>query len=161
MDLLRKFQIASCLCLTIFLGACTSSETDNTIGTDLIESPGTLSEDSEKKLPKIEFEETEFNMGKISQGEKRTFEYTFKNTGDAPLIISNVSGSCGCTIPRDYPEGKIMPGEGGTITVAFDSDGKWGEQTVTINVTTNAIPALTQLLIRTDIIVPDKMKTNK
>ena len=26
-------------------------------------------------------------------------EFVFTNTGDAPLIISNARGSCGCTVP--------------------------------------------------------------
>src|SRR5690606_32481844 len=106
----------------------------------------------------ISFEETEFNSGKITQGEVLNYIYKFENTGDAPLVISSVSGSCGCTIPRSYPTGKIMPGEGGEINVEFNSDNKWGEQTITISVATNAIPAATMLYIKSNIVVPDNMK---
>jgi hypothetical protein len=54
-----------------------------------------------------------------------------------------------------------MPGEGGIIEVEFDSDNKWGEQVVTISVVANTIPSMNQLIIRTNIVVPDNMKTNK
>ncbi len=160
MDLLIKIRITALLLVALALASCDSSSEDRTIGTDSIESPASLRDQKDQKLPRIEFDQTEFSTGKITQGEVRTFEYNFVNSGNAPLIISEVSGSCGCMIPKNYPKGKIMPGEGGTIEVEFDSDDKWGTQTVTINVTTNAIPAFTQLIIRTEIVVPDNMKTN-
>lgn len=161
MDLLIKIRNTGFLLAALSLVSCNNSTKNQTIGTDSIESPASLKDQKDQKLPRIEFEQTEFSTGKITQGEVRTFEYNFKNTGNAPLIISEVNGSCGCTIPRSYPKGKIMPGEGGTIEVEFDSDNKWGTQTVTVNVATNAIPAFTQLIIRTEIVAPDKMKTNK
>lgn len=160
MDLLIKIRIIALLVVALALNSCESSSRNRIIGTDSIESPASLRDQKDQKLPRIEFDQTEFSTGKITQGEVRTFEYNFKNTGTAPLIISEVSGSCGCMIAKNYPKGKIMPGEGGTIEVEFNSDDKWGTQTVTVNVTTNAIPAFTQLIIRTEIVVPDNMKTN-
>lgn len=161
MDLLIKIRNTGFLVAALALVSCNDTTNDRSIGTDSIESPASLKDHKDQKLPRIEFEQTEFSTGKITQGEVRTFDYNFTNTGNAPLIISEVNGSCGCTIPRSYPKGKIMPGEGGTIEVEFNSDNKWGTQTVTINVATNAIPAFTQLIIRTEIVVPDNMKTNK
>ena len=161
MDLLIKIRNAGFFVVALAMISCNNTTKDRTIGTDSIESPASLKDQKDQKLPRIEFEQTEFNTGRITQGEVRTFEYNFTNTGNAPLVISEVSGSCGCTIPRNYPKEKIMPGEGGSIEVEFDSDNKWGTQTVTVNVATNAIPAFTQLIIRTEIVVPDKMKTKK
>jgi hypothetical protein len=145
--------------MAIFIGACASEGDNRTVGTESIDLPV----DSEKgidrsKLPEITFDQKVYETGKITQGEVLNFTYAFTNTGNAPLVISNVSGSCGCTIPRSYPTGKILPGEGGEIEVEFDSDNKWGEQTVSITVTANTVPSLTQLLIRTEIVVPDRMK---
>ena len=142
------------------LEACQTKPTDRSIGTDVIDNPATLNGKKTGKMPVIEFEETEFNSGKITQGEVLNYIYKFKNTGDAPLVISSVTGSCGCTIPRSYPTGKIMPGEGGEIDVEFNSDNKWGEQTITISVSTNAMPAATMLYIKSNIVVPDNMKMN-
>ena len=149
--------------LTFSLHSCKEDSEDRKVNTDVINIPSSADDDGmdADKLPKIVFEETEFNTGKITQGEIVNYSYKFTNEGNAPLVISSVKGSCGCTIPRNYPKGKIMPGEGGRIDVEFDSDNKWGEQTVTVSVTTNSSPALTQLIIRTNIIVPDNMKTNQ
>ncbi len=63
---------------------------------------------AQEKMAKIEFKETTIDYGTIEKGADgvRTFEFT--NTGDAPLIISKVNSSCGCTIPKWY---KIIYGK--------------------------------------------------
>lgn len=147
--------------LSIVFAGCDSSNSDRSVGTDVIENPATLNGETNRAMPEITFDETEFNSGKITQGEILNYVYKFENTGDAPLVISSVTGSCGCTVPRSYPKGKIMPGEGGEIEVEFNSDEKWGEQTVTISVATNAVPSSKMLYIKTNIVVPDNMKTSK
>jgi len=159
-DLLAKFFLIAGIAFTIT--ACSDDGDERNVDTGVINIPMSADEEMDKnELPEIVFEETEFNTGKITQGEIINYTYKFTNEGRAPLVISSVQGSCGCTIPRNYPKGKIMPGEGGEIEVEFNSDNKWGEQTVTISVVTNSSPALTQLIIRTNIIVPDNMKTNQ
>lgn len=68
----------------------------------------------------FKFENETIDYGKIikaSNGE-RTFRFT--NIGLAPLIISRVQSSCGCTIPKK-PEAPIMPGEKGEIKVSYDT----------------------------------------
>jgi hypothetical protein len=120
-----------------------------------VDEDGNLDRD---EIPKISFDETVLNIGKISQGEVITHNFDFTNTGKVPLIIATVKGSCGCTIPRSYPTGEILPGEGGTIEIEFDSDGLSGEHVVSIIVSANTFPAATQLVINTEIVVPDNMK---
>lgn len=150
------------MALILLFSACADDAEERKVDTDVINIPMSADDEMDKdELPRIVFEQREFNTGKITQGEVVNYTYKFTNEGSAPLVISSVQGSCGCTIPRNYPKGKIMPGEGGEIEVEFDSDNKWGEQTVTISVVTNSSPALTQLIIRTNIIVPDNMKTNQ
>ncbi len=139
--------------------SCHSSHDDRTVGTEMIDIPISSEGKSFKNLPVIEFESTEINSGKIAQGEILQLVYKFENTGSAPLIISSVEGSCGCTIPKTWPREKILPGETGEIEVEFNSDGKSGEQVVTISVVTNTIPSLTQLLIKTDIAAPNNFET--
>lgn len=75
---------------------------------------------AQEKLAKIEFKKTTIDYGTIEKGADglRTFEFT--NTGNAPLIISKVSSSCGCTVPKK-PDGPIMPGETGEIQVKYDT----------------------------------------
>lgn len=68
----------------------------------------------------FKFENETIDYGKVvkaSNGE-RTFHFT--NIGLAPLIISRVQSSCGCTIPKK-PEAPIMPGEKGEIKVSYDT----------------------------------------
>lgn len=70
--------------------------------------------------PKIEFKEETINYGTVVKGEddgKRKFEFT--NIGDAPLIISNVKSSCGCTVPTK-PTEPIMPGKSDIIEVQYN-----------------------------------------
>ena len=79
-----------------------------------------LSMNAQDKLAKIEFKDTTIDYGTINKGDNgvRTFEFT--NTGDAPLIITKVSSSCGCTVPKK-PENPIMPGDSGEIEVKYDT----------------------------------------
>lgn len=78
---------------------------------------GALAQD---KTAKIEFEQTTIDYGTIEKGADGVRVFKFKNTGDAPLIISNVKSSCGCTIPKK-PNGPIMPGQTGEIEVKYDT----------------------------------------
>lgn len=64
----------------------------------------------------------------------RTFEFT--NTGNAPLVISNVLSTCGCTVPT-YSTEPIMPGKSGKIDVKYNLAP--GPIRKTITVETNAV----------------------
>lgn len=94
----------------------------------------------------ISFDETEYNFGTVTEGEKVKHIYKFKNTGKEPLVISSAKGSCGCTVPK-WPSDPIPPGGTGEIEVQFDSKGKPGKQTKQVTVTANTLPAQTFLKI--------------
>ncbi len=76
---------------------------------------------AQDKVAKIEFKSNVIDYGTIEKGADgvRTFEFT--NTGDAPLIISSVKSTCGCTVPK-RPKGPILPGETGFIEVKYDTN---------------------------------------
>jgi hypothetical protein len=78
------------------------------------------------------------DFGDIIQGEK--VEYTFKliNTGDQPLIITNVEVTCGCTVPKGWPRDPIAPEESAEITISFNSAGKSGKQNKVITIISNS-----------------------
>lgn len=80
-----------------------------------------LSVSAQEKTAKIEFKSETVDYGEITKGSDGVRVFEFKNTGDAPLIISKVSSSCGCTIPKK-PEGPIMPGASGEIQVKYDTN---------------------------------------
>ncbi len=102
------------------------------------------------QLPKFTFINDTYDFGQIKQGEKVSYSFKFKNTGNTPLIISSASASCGCTVPS-YPEEPIQPGEESKIDVVFDSNGKMGMQTKTITLVANTIPNTKVLYLRGEI----------
>ncbi|SEJ36064.1 Protein of unknown function [Cyclobacterium xiamenense] len=87
--------------------------------------------------PVITFEESSKDFGDITQGDKVENVFTFENTGNAPLIISNVAATCGCTVPS-WPKEPIAPGKKGEIKVSFNSAGKMGKQNSVVRIYSNA-----------------------
>ena len=96
---------------------------------------------------------TVWDFGTIIQDEAPSFEFTFTNTGNEPMIISNAKGSCGCTVPI-WPKEPIAPGATGTINVKFNSKGKKGTQNKTVTLTANTTPPTTKLRVTGEITVP-------
>jgi len=70
---------------------------------------------------KIKFKTETVDYGEIEKGSDGIRVFEFTNTGDSPLIISKVSSSCGCTIPKK-PDGPILPGKSGEIQVKYDTN---------------------------------------
>lgn len=81
----------------------------------------TWSVSAQEKTAKIQFTSDTVDYGEIEKGSDGVRVFEFKNTGDAPLVISKVSSSCGCTIPKK-PEAPIQPGETGEIQVKYDTN---------------------------------------
>ncbi|MBO6879026.1 MULTISPECIES: DUF1573 domain-containing protein [Winogradskyella] len=108
----------------------------------------------EKKVAKIEFKTDVIDYGTIEKGADgvRTFEFT--NTGNAPLIISSVKSTCGCTVPKK-PKGPIMPGETGEIEVKYDTN-RVNPIRKTITVISNAETPTVALKIKGLVVDPDK-----
>ena len=75
---------------------------------------------SQNKKAIITFEKTVIDYGTVDKGANGVRDFVFTNTGDAPLIISNVKSTCGCTIPKK-PEKPILPGESDKIQVKYDT----------------------------------------
>ncbi|AZI33813.1 DUF1573 domain-containing protein [Kaistella carnis] len=73
-----------------------------------------------KPLTNIALSEAQFDFGKIKKGDQKEHVYEVTNTGENPLIISQVKPGCGCTVP-DYTKDPILPGQKGKITLKFDS----------------------------------------
>lgn len=87
----------------------------------------------------ITWEKKTHDFGEIFQGDKVEHTYYFTNTGNEPLIITNVQVSCGCTTPKGWPRDPIPPGAGGEIIVSFNSAGKMGMQHKPVTLVTNAV----------------------
>ncbi len=92
-----------------------------------------------QKGPKIEFKDKDntIDYGTVNKDDDsglRSFEFT--NTGDEPLIITNVQSTCGCTVPSK-PTEPIAPGKTGKIDVKYNMH--TGPIRKTITVESNAI----------------------
>lgn len=109
---------------------------------------------AQEKMAKIEFEKTTIDYGTIEKGADGVRVFKFKNTGDAPLIISNVKSSCGCTIPKK-PNKPIMPGDTGEIEVKYDTKRVMPIRK-TITVLSNAQTPTVALKIKGNVIDPSK-----
>lgn len=113
-----------------------------------------LSLNAQDKVAKIEFKETTIDYGTIEKGANGVRVFEFTNTGDAPLIISKVSSSCGCTIPKK-PEEPIMPGKTGEIEVKYDTN-RVNPIRKTITVMSNADTPTVALKIKGLVVDPSK-----
>lgn len=101
----------------------------------------------ETVYPEMSFDETEYDFGNIPKGEPVEHVFTFTNTGKAPLVITNATSSCGCTVPT-YPKNEtIAPGEKGEMTVKFNGSGK-GQVTKTVTVSSNTEKGKDQIRIK-------------
>ena len=77
----------------------------------------------QKKLPVMQFDKREHDFGNIIAGTPQETVFTFTNTGEAPLIITDAQSTCGCTVP-EWPKNPIAPGETGELLVKFNGSGK-------------------------------------
>jgi hypothetical protein len=101
-------------------------------------------------VPVITFEQGFYDLGDMSQGEKKELVYKFVNTGDAPLKIDLVT-ACKCTA-TDWPQELILPGEEGVIKAVFDSQGMSGEYNKTIDIIANTDPIVVEAKFRVNVV---------
>ena len=102
--------------------------------------------------PVITYERTSHDFGKINEADGRvTTVFEFTNEGMAPLVLSNVRASCGCTTPK-WTREPIEPGKKGEITVTYNPNGRPGRFQKTITVTSNATEPSTKLTIKGEVI---------
>lgn len=141
----------------VFFMSCGTSGGKDTVGSDDVTNSASADGSTLEDLPEIKFEEEVFDFGRITQGEKVSHAFAFKNIGKKNLIISGASGSCGCTVP-EWPKEPIKAGESGVIDVIFSSEGKSGLQEKTVTVVTNCEPATRIIRIKTEIIVAETAK---
>lgn len=139
---MKKLLIIAIAAIAVSVSSCNSNKSKTT-GTD------SISSDSVSNAT-IVFESSVYNFGKIKEGDKVSYDFKFKNTGTTPLIISNASASCGCTVP-DYPHEPIAPGASAVIKVVFDSTGKSGMQNKQVMITSNAVTPSTELFLKGEV----------
>lgn len=85
----------------------------------------------------IELSESNVDLGNIEFGGKAITTVQVKNTGDKPLILSDVKASCGCTVP-EWPKAPIAPGSSADMTVQYTTTRKAGPFNRTLTINSNA-----------------------
>lgn len=134
------------------LTGCGSKE--GNLSTELVNNPKSA-EKSTNEEAVISFDKTEHEFGKLLQGEVVSYSFHYTNTGNSPLLITNVVTSCGCTV-ADYPREPIKPGKDGFIKATYDSKGHHGFQSRALTISSNTNPATTVLRIKADVKTPDE-----
>ncbi len=87
---------------------------------------------------KITFEEMSHDFGSFKESDgSQSFTFSFKNEGTAPLVLSNVRASCGCTTPK-WTREPVAPGAEGSISVAYNPKNRPGSFNKTVTVSSNA-----------------------
>ena len=151
---MKMKHIFPTLLLAIGLLAGCGDNNNGKLSTDLVNNPKSAEQSSGKEAI-ITFDKMEHEFGKILQGEVVTYSFHFTNTGNAPLLITNVNTSCGCTV-GDFPREPIKPGQDGFIKATYDSKGHHGFQSRTLSVTSNTNPSTTVLRLKADVMTPDE-----
>ncbi len=144
---LAVFVLVSAMC------SCAPRQ-EKDVNTDMVNIEATGSGNAPTgKAPTMKFDKEAHDFGTISQGERVSTQFKFKNTGGTDLVISDAHGSCGCTVP-DYPRKPIPPGGEDVVKVEFNSEGKSGKQEKTVTLTTNCEPPNIVITINADVVVP-------
>ncbi|GAB5400609.1 MAG: DUF1573 domain-containing protein [Aureisphaera sp.] len=98
----------------------------------------------------IEFKQETVDYGQIAKGSDGVRSFEFTNTGNEPLIISDVKSSCGCTVP-EKPKDPVQPGESSVIKVKYDTK-RVGKIRKTITVYSNASEPIKALKIKGEVL---------
>ena len=87
-------------------------------------------------FPVLSFDKTEHDFGEIENGTPVETVFSYTNTGQAPLVITDIKSTCGCTVPQDWSKEPLAPGETSQFTVKFNGKGK-NKVSKTVTVTAN------------------------
>ena len=114
---MKHLFLVLCIAATAFI-SCKSDQQKKTIEPEMVSNPASAepANADTSLLPKFDFESDNHEFGPITEGEIVSYNFKFKNSGKAPLIITQASASCGCTVP-EYSKDPIAPGQEGFIKV--------------------------------------------
>ena len=133
------------ICLILMVSVCATSLFGQQLA--LIENPIAA---AKANPPAFSWNLTTYDFGKIPLNKPVTHEFKFTNTGDAPLVISSVQASCGCTV-TEYSKDPIPAGTEGFVKATYNA-AKPGVFTKTVTVSANAKESLVQLIIKGEVV---------
>ena len=150
----KSFAVKLLAVMLVVFSGC-PGKGDKPLSSDLVTNPKSAQQ-SEKIGPVLQFDKTEYDFGNILQGEVVSYTFHFTNAGDAPLIITGVDKSCGCTA-SEFPRQPIAPGQTGSIKITYDSKGHHGFQSKGLVVNANTNPAHTSLRVKAMVKTPNDL----
>ena len=106
----------------------------------------------------LKFEKETHDFGKVAQGVPASYEFKFKNTGNQPVVISNVQASCGCTTP-EWTNTPVLPGKSGFIKASYNA-AAMGAFNKSITVTSNATNGTQVLYIKGTVVDKSEIKAS-
>jgi hypothetical protein len=140
---MKKILIMSLFLMAVMLSNCGNSTNKGTSESGVQQTGSGSAE--------ISFTEYEHDFGKVSEGEKLAYDFTFVNKGTTDLVVASVTTTCGCTVPK-YSRKPVSPGDAGKLEVIFDTSGRSGRQTKTVTVKSNASMAVVLLKITAEVV---------
>lgn len=143
---MNKLKSLGIFAALLVLASCGNADNKVTESADSV-----ATEEATAAGGKITFEESEFDFGQVKEGEVVEQVYTYTNTGTAPVILSQVSASCGCTTPT-YTQTPVLPGKTGEVKVSFDSNGQVGQQQKIVTIVSNAENHVTTVQLKGEVL---------
>lgn len=93
--------------------------------------------------PRISSNKETHNFGQIEWKQPVAVEYSITNTGNKPLVLTNVTTSCACSV-AEWTKTPIAPGDKGMVKASFDAKAL-GHFDKSIGIYSNASPNLVYL----------------
>ena len=134
---MKKITILFAFLLTTnFIVSCADGKASTKVNKQNLDTAKTRDAEIKQGVASISFDKKEYDFGTVNEGEIVETVFKVTNTGATDLVITNATGSCGCTVPV-WPKAPIKPGETGDIAVKFNTSGKPNRQMKTVTLTAN------------------------
>ena len=124
------------LLATNFIISCADGKASTKVNKQNLDTAKTRDAEIKQGVASISFDKKEFDFGTVNEGEIVETVFKVTNSGTTDLVITNATGSCGCTVPV-WPKAPIKPGKTGDIAVKFNTSGKPNRQMKTVTLTAN------------------------
>ncbi|MBS4036451.1 MAG: DUF1573 domain-containing protein [Ignavibacterium sp.] len=95
-----------------------------------------IPEQTKSEAPKIKFNNSQHNFGKVKEGQVYQHTFSFSNNGSRLLNIKDVKSSCGCAV-ASISQKELKPGESATLKVELDTAKRKGRMSRTLTVISN------------------------
>jgi hypothetical protein len=124
------------LLATNLIISCADGKASTKVNKQNLDTAKTRDAEIKQEVASISFDKKEYDFGTVNEGEIVETVFKVTNSGTTDLVITNATGSCGCTVPV-WPKAPIKPGETGDIAVKFNTSGKPNRQMKTVTLTAN------------------------